>query len=172
MDNWEEPIFDPSDSTDDVSEPAEPSLKYRIQKLVDSQPYGVLCVQGEGQPYGALVAFAFSQDLRHAVFATPMATRKFRLLSECDHVALVIDNRSNMADELMEIEAVTATGHSRLIERNGAYDEWASLLVSRHAYLKSFVKAATCALFCIDVVRFFHVVRFQEVRQWIPNDHS
>jgi hypothetical protein len=31
--------------------------------------------------------------------------------------------------------------------------------------LQSFVKAATCALFRVDVVRFLHVSRFQEVRQ-------
>ena len=41
--------------------------------------------------------------------------------------------------------------------------------MSRHPYLQSFVKAATCALFRIDVVRFLHVSRFQEVRQWVPN---
>ena len=172
MNKRHEPIFDTSSGTDDVPDLAEPSLRDRVQALVESQPYGVLCVQGGGQPYGALVAFTFSRDLRHAVFATPMATRKYRLLCECDHVALVIDNRSEKADELMEIEAVTATGHASLIERDGEYDEWARLLVSRHSYLKSFVTATTCALFRIDVVRFLHVVRFQEVRQWIPSNHS
>ena len=172
MNEREESSFDAFDGTDHVPNFANRSLRDRIQALVESQPYGVLCVQGGGQPYGALVAFTFSPDLCHAVFATPMATRKYRLLSECDHVALVIDNRSDKADELMEIEAVTATGHSRLIERNAEYDEWASLLVSRHAYLKSFVQAATCALFRIDVVRILHVARFQEVSQWIPNDNS
>jgi len=34
------------------------------------------------------------------------------------------------------------------------------------------VKAATCALFRVDVVRFLHVARFQEVNQWIPSAHS
>ena len=162
MNVWDESSFGKSDSKSDVPDVAQPSLRDRIQALVDSQPYGVLCVQGGGQPYGALVAFIFSNNLRHAVFATPMATRKYRLLCECDHVALVIDNRSAKADELMEIEAVTATGHSKLIERDGEFDEWAGLLVSRHPYLKSFVKSATCALFRIDVVRFLHVVRFQD----------
>jgi hypothetical protein len=30
------------------------------------------------------------------------------------------------------------------------------------------VKADTCALFRVDIVRFLHVVRFQEVSQWVP----
>jgi hypothetical protein len=70
----------------------------------------------------------------------------------------------------MELEAVTATGRAHLINRGGEFEHWAELLVRRHTYLKSFVSAPSCALFRIDVVRFLHVVRFQEVRQWIPAD--
>lgn len=127
---------------------------------------------GWGQPYGALVAFAFSEDLRHAVFVTPVATRKYRTLSECDHVALVIDNRSSKANQLMDIEALTITGRSQLIARGDEFEQLAGLLVNRHPYLKSFVNAVSCALFRIDVVRFLHVARFQEVCQWVPTDPS
>lgn len=171
MTNPDEPLFDTSDTTNSAAA-STPAVRERIRRLVDEQSYAVLCVQGGGQPYGALVAVAFSVDLRHAVFVTPIATRKYRLLSECDHVALVIDNRSNKPDELMAVEAVTATGRSQLIGRGADFDQWAELLISRHPYLKSFVKAATCGLFRVDVVRFLHVVRFQEVRQWIPTAHS
>ena len=167
MSNTDEPLFDEPTPTASVPEPG---VRDRIQRLVDEQHYAVLCLQGSDQPYGALVAFAFSDDLRHAVFATPIATRKYRLLSECDAVALLIDNRASMAEELMDIEAVTATGHSTLIERGDEFDRWAGLLASRHPYLQSFFEAATCALFRVDVVRFFHVMRFQEVRQWVPPD--
>ncbi len=166
----DEPILDTRDSkkNEGSTDTSDVSVRDHIQRLVDEQPYAVLCVQGGGQPYGALVAFAFSADLRHAVFVTPIATRKYRLLSECNHVALVIDNRPNKADELMEIEAVTVTGHSQVIERGAEFDRWAELLVARHPYLQSFVKADTCALFRVDIVRFLHVMRFQEVSQWIP----
>ena len=167
----DEPLFDENNRQDDPGMTANPAVRDRIQQLADQQPYAALCVQGEGQPYGALVAFAFSRDLRHAVFVTPVATRKYRLLSECDHVALVIDNRPNKTNALMEIEAVTVTGRSQRIERGREFDAWAELLVTRHPYLKSFVKAATCALFRVDVVRFLHVARFQEVSQWIPGTH-
>jgi len=46
------------------------------------QPYAVLCTEGRGQPYGSMIAFAANQELNTVVFATPVATRKFRLLSE------------------------------------------------------------------------------------------
>jgi len=172
MNNPDEPLINNSDMSESPLATAAPAVRESIQQLVDKQPYAVLCVQGNGQPYGALVAYAFSDDLRHAVFVTPVATRKYRLLSECDHVALVIDNRSNKADNLMEIEAVTVTGRSQMIERGREFDRLSGLLVTRHPYLKSFVKAATCALFRVDVVRFLHVARFQEVSQWVPTARS
>ena len=170
MVDGDEPLFDDSPSVSPKE--TDPTLRDRIQLLTEEQEYAVLCVQGGGQPYGALVAFAFSEDLRHVVFATPNATRKYRLLSECDHVALVLDNRPNKIDQMMEVEAVTATGRSHLIERGDEFGEWAELLLARHPYLKSFVQASTCALFRVDIVRYFHVIRFQEVRQWIRPDHS
>ncbi len=168
MSDPDEPIFDEDEIPSSPVAMHEPAARERIERLLDEQPYAVLCVQGGGQPYGALVAFACSKDLRHVVFATPMETRKYRLLSECNRVALVIDDRSKKADELMKIEGVTATGHARSIERGEEFDRWAELLLARHPYLKSFLGAATCALFRVDVVRFLHVVRFQEVRQWVP----
>jgi hypothetical protein len=73
-----------------VNHGSDEGLDSVIRRLVVSQPYAVLCTQGQGQPYGSLVAYAMTTDLTSAVFATPRATRKFRLLSECDHVALLM----------------------------------------------------------------------------------
>jgi nitroimidazol reductase NimA-like FMN-containing flavoprotein (pyridoxamine 5'-phosphate oxidase superfamily) len=143
-------------------------LDGRIRRLVESQPFAVLCTQGQGQPYGSLVAYAMTDDLAHAVFSTPKATRKFRLLSECDHVALVIDNRPEYPDQLMEVEAVTATGRALMVEEGNDFEHWARLLTERHPYLNKFVQSASCGLFRIRIVRYFHVSRFQEVRQWVP----
>ena len=172
MKNPDETLFTGLVTRDGPDTAIDPAVRERIRQLAESQPYAVLCTQGDGQPYGSLVAFAFSEDLRHAVFVTPIATRKYRLLTECEHVALVIDSRPNKMDELMEIEAVTVTGRSKIIERGDEFEQWAGLLVSRHPYLRSFVQAATCALFRVDVVRFLHVARFQEVNQWIPAARS
>jgi hypothetical protein len=115
-----------------------------------------------------MVAFAFSDDLSTAVFATPVATRKYRLLSECDHVALVVDNRPDHPDDMMRVEALTATGRATEVERGPEFDEYSRLLVNRHPRFESFVNAPSCALFRIDIFRFFHVTRFQEVGQWVP----
>jgi nitroimidazol reductase NimA-like FMN-containing flavoprotein (pyridoxamine 5'-phosphate oxidase superfamily) len=144
------------------------SLPDRIRRLATLQDYAVLATQGGGQPYASIVAVAFGDDLAHAAFATPKATRKYRLLTECDRVALLVDSRSEGQDRLMEIEAFTATGRAHLLEAGEERDRWSALLVRRHPRLESFVASPTSALFRIDIVRFFHVSRFQEVLEWRP----
>ncbi|NLX96463.1 MAG: pyridoxamine 5'-phosphate oxidase family protein [Rhodopirellula sp.] len=144
-------------------------LVSRIEHLVRERPYGVLCTQSQSQPYGSLVALAATDDLTTFVFATPTATRKYRLLSECDHVALVIDSRSGAPEELMQVEAVTATGRAQVVPPGIDFEHWAGLLIRRHPHLAVFVRAESSALIRVDVVRYFYVTRFQEVRQWIPS---
>ena len=148
------------------------STPERIRKLLTGQPYAVLCTQSQSQPYGSLVAFAAGDDLKTLVFSTPVATRKYRLLTECDHVALLIDSRSTSSEDMMGIEAVTVTGHAHVVVAGTEFDRWAGLLTARHPHLAAFVKADSTALVRVEVVRFFHVCRFQEVRQWVPGSDS
>jgi len=68
----------------------------------------------------------------------------------------------------MDIEAVTATGRVVMVEKGEEFDRWARLLTGRHAYLTKFVRSESCGLFRIRFVRYLHVSRFQEVRQWVP----
>ena len=143
-------------------------LQERIRRLTDSEPYAVLSTQGDGQPYASVVAFAMTADLRNAVFATPRVTRKYRLLTECDRVALLIDNRCRHPDRMMEIEAVTATGRAVQVSLGEDFTRWSGLLLAKHPPLRSFVTSPSVALFRIEIVRFFHVERFQEVREWRP----
>ena len=164
----DEPLFPWNGPLEPFTPETDPRLAERIRRLVTEQPYGVLCTQGQRQPYGSLVAFAFSDDLSYAVFATPVATRKYRLLSECDHIALVVDNRPQYPDDMMKVEAVTATGSTTEVERGTRFEQYSKLLTNRHPQLASFVKASSCALFRIDIFRFFHVTRFQEVGEWAP----
>lgn len=150
------------------SESDDPTLPKRIERLLGSQKYAVLATQGEGQPYASLVAFAVSEDLTAATFATPVTTRKYNLLAKCDRVALFIDSRSEGTDDMMQIQAMTATGRAVELEQGPEWDSWSKRLVERHPHLESFIRSPTSALFRIDFIRFFHVMRFQEVHQWRP----
>lgn len=162
----DEPVLRAEASTPETGE-ATP-LVDRIRDLVTTQPYGVLATHGDDHAYGSLVAFSFTDDLRQAVFATLQATRKYRLLSEHPGVALVVDNRPAHPDEMMDVEAVTVTGRAEEVGPGPDREALARQLLGRHPQLQSFVQAKSCALFRIQVVRFLHVSRFQEVRQWVP----
>jgi nitroimidazol reductase NimA-like FMN-containing flavoprotein (pyridoxamine 5'-phosphate oxidase superfamily) len=164
----DEPFLESDLPTQPASAAEDRQLDDQIAQLVQDQPYAILCTQGEGQPYGSLVAFAVTEDLSSAVFATPVSTRKYRLLCECDHVALVIDSRYGSSADMMNIEAVTATGRATEVPAGSEHDRLSGLLIRRHRQLESFVKSPTTAVFRVDILRYFHVSHFQEVRQWIP----
>jgi nitroimidazol reductase NimA-like FMN-containing flavoprotein (pyridoxamine 5'-phosphate oxidase superfamily) len=70
-------------------------LRQILSSLFASQKLAVLSSFGNEQPYASLVAFAFTEDLQHLIFATTRSTRKFANLSSESRVALLIDNRSN-----------------------------------------------------------------------------
>jgi uncharacterized protein YhbP (UPF0306 family) len=149
-----------------------PATRQRIRALLNEQPFAVLCTQGGGQPYGSVIAYAVGPELCAITFATPTATRKYRLLCECASVALVIDSRSKFPEDMTKVEAITATGRAVQLEPGPEFDRWASLLTQRHPQLWSFVHASSSALFRIDIVRYLHVSRFQEVHQWIPKPNG
>jgi nitroimidazol reductase NimA-like FMN-containing flavoprotein (pyridoxamine 5'-phosphate oxidase superfamily) len=167
MSEIDEPVL--GSSAPRLDSVTEQKVEAQIRRLVDSQDYAVLCTQAQEQPYGGLVAFAFSTNLAQAAFAMPQTTRKYHQLLSCPQISLVIDDRSIRGAELMEIEAVTATGRATRVEVGLEKEAWQERLSERHGHLRRFFGSASCALFLVDVVRFFHVVRFQEVSEWVPD---
>jgi len=166
-------IDDPSFSAEDTDSaakdrPEEEDIAAIIKRLVDGQPFCVLCTQGRGRPCGFLMAYAASDDLATAVFVTPRDTGKYRHLLECEHVALLIDNRSQFPDEPMKIEAATATGRAAPVDETADFERWADLLARRHPYLADAVGSPSHALFRVHVADYCHVCRLREVRHWSP----
>lgn len=168
MEITDKPIFDIEFDRGDPFTIYPENVAHNIKRLVDDQPFCVLCTQGDTQPYGSLIAYATTEDLKYSYFATSIESRKFRLLSECDRAALLIDSRCRHPDDLMKVEALTVTGITRHLQASDEYQTGVEKLMRRHKYLKDFIQDETTALFCFDVFRYFYVTRFQEVRQWIP----
>ena len=164
----DDPLFDPGSNAPLLAPAEQPLVLESIRALVHNEPFAVLCTQAGGQPYGSLVAVAFTADLEYFVFGTPVATRKFRLLSESPQVAMLVDDRRRFPGDFMKVSAVTVTGRASQVEPGTEFLRWAGLLASRHPYLESFVHSRTTALFRVHVDRYLHVSRFQEVREWIP----
>lgn len=140
-------------------------IKEILQELFSSQKLGVLATQGEGNPYGNLVAIAATDDLNRILFATLRSTRKFHNILVNKRVAMVIDNRSNRALDFRKAVAVTATGVAEEVS-SSERDALQKVYLAKHPSLKEFVTAPTCALMQIDVERYYVVYRFQNVMEW------
>ena len=140
----------------------EKALRQRLKEVFQTQTLGVLCTHNEGQPYGSLVAFAATEDLKSLLFATTRATRKFANLCRDRRVAMVIDTRSNREEDFHDAIAVTAVGHVEEI-KGKSRDRHAKHYLSKHPHLVDFIGSPTCALLRIEVDTFYIVQRFQNV---------
>lgn len=137
-------------------------LKGLLRGLFSSQRLAVLATQEGGRPYGSLVAYAATEDLKYLFFATSRATRKYHYLSRNPQVAMVVDDRSNMEADFHKAIAATATGAAKEVE--GSEKEKAlGLYLAKHPHLKEFVTAPTCALLRLEVETYYIVSRFQNV---------
>ena len=137
-------------------------LKRLLKDLFSSQPLAVLATQSNGQPYGNLVAFVATEDLRSLLFATARGTRKFANIKTDPRVAMVMDSRTNQKVDFQKAVAVTATG---AVEEVGDIerDPLLKLYLSKHPHLKKFVTSPTCALLRVEVDTYDVVRRFQKV---------
>jgi len=137
-------------------------LKRLLKDLFSSQPLAVLATQFDGQPYGNLVAFAATEDLKGLLFATARGTRKFSNITTDPRVAMVMDSRTNQRVDFQKAVAITATG--RVEELKGEEkDVLLEVYLSKHPHLKRFVTSPKCALLRINVDSYYVVRRFQKV---------
>jgi nitroimidazol reductase NimA-like FMN-containing flavoprotein (pyridoxamine 5'-phosphate oxidase superfamily) len=133
-----------------------------LAELLAAQKLGILATHGEEGAYGSLVAFAAVDDLGGLLFATPRATRKYRNMQLDNRVALVIDSRHNVDTDFHEAVAATATGgadEATEPERAALAERY----VAKHPYLADFVASPSCALFRLNVAKYYVVSRFQDV---------
>lgn len=137
-------------------------LIQQLKELFSGQPLAVLSTHEHGQPYGNLVAFTATQDMKSLVFATTRATRKFGNIADDPRVSMLIDNRSNQASDFHDAMAVTATGSAEEVmgQEKGAF---LRPYLTKHPHLEDFVMSPTCALMRVEVDRYYVVSHFQHV---------
>jgi len=137
-------------------------LRQLIGKLLSQQNLGVLATSAAGHPYTTLVGFVANDRFDELLFATHRSTRKYSYLQKDERVSLLIDNRSNRADDFREAAALTAIGTAREVSAE-QQELLTPLFLARHPYLAEFVHSPGCALCLIKVQRYSLVQRFQDV---------
>jgi len=137
-------------------------LKLLLKQLFESQKLAVLATHNQGQPYASLVAFAATPDLKHLVFATTRATRKFSNLTADSRVAMLVDTRTNQDSDIRSAMAATATGTAEEVH-DPVREVLREIYLEKHPHLKDFLHSPTCALLRIKVDTYYLVRRFQKV---------
>jgi nitroimidazol reductase NimA-like FMN-containing flavoprotein (pyridoxamine 5'-phosphate oxidase superfamily) len=135
-----------------------------IRTLFASQRLAVLATQERGQPYSNLMAFAATPDLKHLVFATTRATRKYANLLADPRVSVLVDNRANVPEDFSRAAAVTALGKAWELQGRER-QEYLKIFLVKHPYLEEFTASPNCALLKVRVDKYILVTRFQEVRE-------
>jgi len=137
-------------------------IRQRLKTLFASQRLAVLATHNSGQPYGSLVSFAATDDLKEILFATTRETRKYVNLSADARVAMVIDSRSNKESDIHDAIAVTATGRAEETVPPEK-EQFARMYLEKHPYLREFVSSPSCALLRVKVETYYFVSKFEEV---------
>lgn len=136
----------------------------RIQDLFQTQSLAVLATQDRGQPYSNLMAFAATPDLKHLIFATTRATRKYANLLADPRVSVLVDNRANDPQDFSRASVVTALGKAWELQGRER-QEHLQIFLAKHPYLEKFTASPDCALLRVTVEKFILVTRFQEVQE-------
>jgi len=139
-------------------------LKETIRGILDSQKLSVLATQGDGSPYGSLVFFAATADLKTLLFATTRETRKYANLLSHPGVAMVIDTRTNQTADFSDATAVTVLGKFEEVASHER-QEFLNIYLEKHPYLREFVESPTTALLLVKAKTYIMVSRFQNVQE-------
>ena len=136
-------------------------LRQTLKDVFAAQRFCVLATQGQGQPYGSLVAFAETGDLKTLVFATHRNSRKFSNLASDPRVALVIDSRSNDDSDFRNAVAITALGPAHEAT-GGERKRLAGVYLAKHPTLVGFIGSPEMAVCSVEVEEYI-VARFSGV---------
>lgn len=133
----------------------------RVGSLLTTQRFGVLCTNAQGWPYSSLVAIAADAGMRLLYFATPQNTQKTANLHADSRVALLVDDRSNRAEDCQGGTALTILGRAEILSGD-AKARSLPVYLTKHPNLKSFVESADTVMVCVHVERYRLVEQFQK----------
>jgi len=128
------------------------------KELFTSQKLAVLSTQYGGQPFGNLIAFAHTTELKLLIFVTNRNTRKYRNISAENKVSVLVDSRKHKISDFENAVAITAFGTAAEVtgkERKSL----ASLYLKKYPHLRDFVNKPSNALIKIDITDLF-IARF------------
>ena len=139
-----------------------PKVRTHIDNVLASQKIAVLGTSQADEPYSCLVAFAITDDLKEAIFATMRQRLKYRNIMANPRVTLIVDNRDTKDSDFNDTTSITMVGTAQDIQ--GVDRElYAELLVKRHPSLTDFVESPHCAIIRVEIDKLYIVSEFESV---------
>lgn len=128
--------------------------------------FAVLATSDKGKPYTSLIAFALTPDRHTLIFATPKATRKYANIKSEPAVSILLDTRSQDAEDFHIAQAVTLLGTAKKVRTAAQKAEYRQILVNRQPELAAFIEEPGTSLIAVTIRQAVHVERFQNVSRW------
>lgn len=133
-----------------------------VRHLFASQQLAVLSTQYGGQPYCNLVAFAYTDNLKHLIFVTNRKTRKYSNVLADKRVAVLVDSRKHPMSDFQGAMAITALGTAG--EATGSErEQLLQVYLAKHPHLEDFANNRSSALIKISIIDYI-IARFDSVR--------
>ncbi|MEN6373226.1 MAG: pyridoxamine 5'-phosphate oxidase family protein [Smithella sp.] len=148
---------------------AKPAKRMTIEEMLEpfaTLRVAVLATVEEGKPYTSIIAFAMTPDRRTLLFTTSSATRKYKNMVDQPAVSILLDNRSQSADDINRAQAVTLLGTAKKVRAGARKSEYSAIFVNRHPELKDFIEDPKTALIAVTIQQAVHVARFEDVSVW------
>lgn len=148
---------------------SEPGRQMPIEKMLaafDSLRFAVLATSDKGKPYTSLIAFALTPDRHTLIFATPKATSKYKNIKSEPAVSILLDNRSQDAEDFHSAQAITLLGTAKEVRTAAQKAEYRQILVNRQPELAAFIEEPGTSLIAVTIRQAVHVERFQKVSRW------
>jgi uncharacterized pyridoxamine 5'-phosphate oxidase family protein len=136
-----------------------------IEDLIDSEKFGILCSDMDGQPYSNLMAVMPFDDHQSLIFITARTTRKYINLKKNPKASVFIDNRKNKSSDCTEAKGVNACGEAYELPPGRETEKLLMEFLKIHPLLEDFVKSPTTAVFKLAVKTYYFVENFQEVTE-------
>jgi uncharacterized protein YhbP (UPF0306 family) len=132
-----------------------------VRHLFASEQLAVLSTHYGGQPYSNLVAFAYTDDLKHLIFVTSRNTRKYDNVSADKRVAVLVDSRRRDTSDFQGVAAITALGTAQEAT-GGEREELLRVYLAKHPHLEAFANNKSSALIKISISDYI-IARFDSV---------
>ena len=127
----------------------------KMKALVRQQDSCVLATVSGNKPHCSLMAYVAERDCRHIFMVTRKDTKKYRNLKENPCASLLIGTRDQHdREKRAKASALTVAGTFQSIDGKTEQKRVEGLLLSRHAFLETFIKNPDAQVFCIKVESF------------------